>query len=223
MTRFSVRAIALDLDGTLLDTVPDLAAAARDMALDVGVPPRSVAEVRDFVGKGIPSLVRRCLGEAAADEVFAARAEQTFRRHYAIHNGVLSRHYPGVMQAMDAFRRAGFALACVTNKAAAFTLPLLSATGLAEYFAVVVSGDTVSSKKPHPEPLLHACAQLGVAAAETVLIGDSDNDRLCARAAGARFFGVPYGYNEGRVLDAAECDALLSRLDEAPALLAPIV
>ncbi len=211
-----IRSVTLDLDGTLLDTLDDLVAASNAMLAELGLPPRSLAEIRRFVGKGMAVLVERCLSRdapPAAAELTAGIA--VFQRHYAILNGQTARLYPGVIEGLDALRAHGLPLAVVTNKPAAFTVPLLERTGLAAYFAAVVSGDTLPYKKPRPEPILHACALLGTAPERNLHVGDSLNDIEAARAAGCPVLCVPYGYNEGRPVDSADCDALVSSLVDA--------
>ena len=211
-----VDSVTLDLDGTLLDTVPDLAAAANLMLRELGLPERHDEEIRRFVGRGIPNLVQRCVTrETAPNAAFLARANEVFRRHYALTNGQRSIPYPGVLAGLATFRRMGLPMACITNKAAAFTEPLLHMTGLADYLALAVSGDTLPEKKPHPLPLLYACEQLGVAPSHNLHIGDSKHDTFAARAAGCPVFCVPYGYNEGGDVRELDCDAIVSTLDEA--------
>lgn len=212
--KLAVAAITFDLDGTLLDTVPDLAAAAQDMAAELGLPPRSVDEVRVFVGRGIPNLVARCLGDRAQDATLLAQAIDVFRRAYRRRNGEQAVAYEGAHDTLAALHRAGIRLGIVTNKAADFTEPLLVQMGMADYFGSVVSGDSLPQKKPDPAPLLHAAQQLGCAPAAMLHVGDSYNDIDCARAAGVAVFGVPWGYSEGRVLDAKDCDGLLSSLPD---------
>lgn len=211
-----VRAVLIDLDGTLLDTVPDLAAAADAMLAELGRRPLGPAMVATFVGKGLPNLVRRCLaveGEPSSAE--HAAAMDIYLRCYERTNGAATRVFPGVIEGLEAMKRMGLPLGCVTNKSARFVAPLLARMGLADYFGVVVSGDTLAQRKPHPAPLLHLCEALGVAPAETVLIGDSVNDAQAARAAGCRVFVVPYGYNEGGDVRELDCDAIVSSLAEA--------
>lgn len=209
--RHAPRAVLFDLDGTLLDTIADLTTAANRMLVELGRPPRTQQQIHGFVGKGIADLVRRCLTEDAhADAAELAAALPVFRRHYAEVNGRATRIYPGVPETLAALRARGLRLAVVTNKAGAFTLPLLAAMGLAEYFEVVVSGDTLAVRKPDPAVLHHACALLGVAAHEALMVGDSANDALAARAAGIPVMLVNYGYSEGLAVDTLECDGLLS-------------
>lgn len=209
--RFSPRAVLFDLDGTLLDTIADLAAAANLMLAELARPARSLAEIHSFVGKGIPHLVRRCLtGGTAASEGEIERAVGVFRRHYALVNGASTRIYPGVTELLENLRARGLPLAVVTNKAEAFTLPLLERMAIAHHFDTVVGGDTLAVKKPDPAMLLLACARLGVAAGQALMVGDSANDAFAARNAGMPVLLVSYGYSEGMPVDTIECDGLLS-------------
>ncbi|HMV17095.1 MAG TPA: phosphoglycolate phosphatase [Zoogloea sp.] len=205
-------AVLFDLDGTLLDSIPDLAEACQRMMRELGHPPHDLETIRSFVGKGMVNLVTRCLGDASAEAVDAAVA--VFRRHYAAVNGDATTLYPGVVPALEALAARGVPLACVTNKPAAFTEPLLARCGIADYFAVTVSGDTLAEKKPHPAPLQHACRLLGVAPAAALMVGDSANDAEAARAAGMPVLLVTYGYSEGRPVDSIDCDGLLSSLED---------
>lgn len=202
-----------DLDGTLVDSIPDLAAACHAMLAELGQPPRTDDDIHRFVGKGMAVLVERCLTWEAAPEASLLEAGiAAFRRHYADINGRASTVYPGVVDGLEAFRALGLPLGVVTNKPAAFTAPLLERMGLAAYFEVVISGDTLAFKKPRPEPLLHACALLATEPGLNLHVGDSLNDIESARAAGCPVICVPYGYNEGRPVDSADCDALVSDL-----------
>ncbi len=202
-----------DLDGTLVDSIPDLAAACHAMLAELGQPPRTDGDIHRFVGKGMAVLVERCLTWGAAPEASLLEAGiAAFRRHYADINGRASTVYPGVVDGLEAFRALGLPLGVVTNKPAAFTAPLLERMGLAAYFEVVISGDTLAFKKPRPEPLLHACALLATEPGLNLHVGDSLNDIESARAAGCPVICVPYGYNEGRPVDSADCDALVSDL-----------
>jgi len=205
--------VTFDLDGTLLDTIADLAEACRLMLAEIGAPARTPAEVHSFVGKGMAVLVERCLTHGRApDADQLLLGIEVFKRHYAEVNGRYTRIYPGVIEGLQAWRASGLKMGVVTNKPAIFTEVLLDRMGLADYFDVVVSGDTTAFKKPHPEPIRHACEWLDVAPADNLHIGDSKNDIAAARAAGSAIFCVPYGYNEGEPVDSAECDALVSDL-----------
>ena len=212
------RAVLFDLDGTLLDSAPDLAAAANAMLAALGLPARDPAVIATYIGKGIPKLVERTLTgslDAAADPVLFARALPTYERYYAEESGRRSVPFPGVIEGLRALHDAGLPLACITNKAERFTLDLLQRTGLDGYFQVVVCGDTVVRKKPDPEPVITACARLDVRPADALMIGDSANDVQAARAAGCPVWCVPYGYNEGRPVETLDCDAIVPDLAEA--------
>jgi len=218
----AVRAVLLDLDGTLLDTAPEIAAAAADMLSELGLDPVDPLRVREFIGKGIPHLVRRTLEASlgrAPDERRVGSAMEGFFFHYAKRNGCMAKPYPGVLEGLTELRAKGFALACVTNKTAQFTIPLLEATGLAGFFPVVVSGDTMPKKKPAPDPLLEACRRLGIPALEALMIGDSRNDALAARAAGCPVLLVPYGYSEGEDVQGIDCDGIVPSLLHVAGLL----
>jgi len=207
------QSVTFDLDGTLLDTIADLAEACRLMLEEIGEPPRSPAEVHSFVGKGMAVLVERCLTrESAPSTERLAQAIDAFKRHYTVVNGKYTTIYPGVLEGLDAWRTGGLKMGIVTNKPAIFTEMLIERMGIADFFDVVVSGDTTDFKKPHPEPIRHACHWLGVAPERNLHVGDSINDILAARAAGSAAFCVPYGYNEGQPVDSADCDALVSDL-----------
>jgi phosphoglycolate phosphatase len=214
--------VLFDLDGTLVDSVHDLAAAADDTMRALGRAPPGEANVRTWVGNGIERLVHRCLtGDMHADAPAAEfdAAMSRFMHCYERRNGECSSVYAGAVQGLAAARAAGARLGCVTNKSHRFTAPLLSRLGLAHWFDVVVSGDTAARKKPHPDPLLHAAAALGVAPADTLLVGDSENDVRAARAAGMRVLCVSYGYNHGRDIRDACPDAVLDSLAELAGLL----
>lgn len=209
----AIRSVTVDLDGTLLDTVPNLAAAANAMMRELGRPEYPLDTIAGFVGRGIPKLVARCLPDL--DDTAVEAAQGIFRRHYAIENGRCSTVFPGVLEGLQAMRNAGLRLAVITNKAAAFTEPLLVATGLAPWFEFAVSGDTLTHKKPHPAQLLHACERMDTRPAENLHIGDSHHDAVAARAAGCPVFIVPYGYNEGMDVQGIDCDAIVATLAEA--------
>jgi phosphoglycolate phosphatase len=223
--RFHARAVAVDLDGTLLDTLPDIAQAADRMLTDLGRPAAGEARVRGYIGRGIPRLVKRLLtGElhGEPDEASFQRALPLFEQHYRDTFVQHSRPFPGVAEGLERMRGAGLRLACVTNKAQSFTLPLLDQTGLAGYFDLVVSGDSLPRKKPDPLPLQHIAQRFGVAPAELLLIGDSDNDTECARAAGCPVVCVPYGYPGERQVRDLDCDAIVASLIEAAGLIVPL-
>jgi phosphoglycolate phosphatase len=218
----SFRAVLLDLDGTLLHTAPDLAAAANRMLGELGLPPRAPEELATFIGKGLPALVHRTLAgtlDGLAEQALFERALPIFERCYAEESGRRAEPYPGVVDGLERMRGLHLSLGCVTNKAGLFTQDLLERTDLARFFDCVVSGDTVARRKPDPLPMLHACERLGTRAAETLVIGDSLNDVQAARAAGCPVWCVPYGYNEGRPVSELDCDAIVDSLLDAARLI----
>ncbi|MBK9626029.1 MAG: phosphoglycolate phosphatase [Rhodocyclaceae bacterium] len=209
----NIRSITIDLDGTLLDTAPDLGAAANAMLIELGYKPYPLATITEFVGLGIPNLVARCLPDL--DDIARTNAMAIFRRHYAIENGRQSRLYDGVLDALAAFRQAGLPMAVVTNKASAFTDPLLQITNLAAWFAFAISGDTLAQKKPHPQQLLYACERFGTLPHENLHLGDSATDAAAARAAGCPVLLVSYGYDAGVPVQDVDCDGIVGSLLDA--------
>ena len=216
-----VSAVLFDLDGTLLHTSPDLAAAANAALAECGLGSIEADLVERFVGKGIDELVRRCvrhLGQADSGTQFDALLA-AFWRHYEAINGRHAQAYDGVFEGLDAMRDAGIKLGVCTNKAARFTGALLERSNMAGYFSVVVSGDTVARKKPHPDMIEYAANRWGTRVSEILLIGDSGNDTAAARAAGCPVWVVPYGYNEGQPVQSLDCDGIVATLLEAAQML----
>lgn len=209
--------ILFDLDGTLLDTIPDLADAVNAMRQDMGMPPLDESVVATYVGKGVEQLVIRALSHdaPAANVDTVMRGLARYSDHYRVLNGQRTRIYPGVTEGLQAFRRQGAKMAVVTNKNQEFTLPLLQQKGLDIYFDVIVCGDTCERKKPDPLPLFHACDLLGIQPGHALFIGDSINDALAAQAAGIAMLALPYGYNEGRPVHSLPANAIVESLIEA--------
>ena len=217
-----VKAVMIDLDGTLLDTIPDLAAAANMMLTELGRPALPESLIRNFVGKGINNLIERTLTgsmEGKPDANLFQQALPIYERSYKSVNGKHTTIYPGVKEGLDLLRAQRLPMVCVTNKSERFTLPLLEYVSLADYFVCVVAGDTLPQKKPDPAPLLHACTQLNVAPHEMLMIGDSLNDAQAARAAGCPIFCVTDGYNEGHDVHTLDVDAIVASLVEATRLI----
>lgn len=209
------RLVMFDLDGTLLDSVPDLAAAVDSMLLQLGRPPAGVAQVRHWVGNGAPVLVRRALAGAVehckVDDALASRALELFLAAYAGEHH-LSSVYPGVIETLDWLRDQSVDLALITNKPERFVAPLLEEKGLGGYFRWILGGDSLARQKPDPDGLLHVLAQADVAPAQSLFIGDSRNDVLAARAAGVACVAVSYGYNHGRPVAEEVPDLLVDDL-----------
>ena len=214
-------AVLIDLDGTMVDTAPDIVAAVSHMLEDFGATPLPFDTVSGFIGNGVPNLVRRSLEAAGIDKRFDfERARLVFEQHYANTNGRLGQVFPGVTAGLQALRQRGYLSACVTNKPHALAASLLTTTGLADYLDVLVAGDTLASMKPSPEPLWHACRLLDVDPAHCALVGDSPVDVGAACAAGLPVFVVRYGYAGPEGADALRCDALIDSFEALPAILA---
>jgi phosphoglycolate phosphatase len=221
---FDVRAVAFDLDGTLLDTVGDLAAAVNALLRELGLRALPTAAVRDLVGKGMANLVTRALEAArgarpGADEL--ATLLVRYQALYAAQLGRETRLYPGVVDGLARMRAAGLKLAVVTNKASRFVLPHLEQAGIGAYFDASVGGDDAAAKKPDPAPLRLAAERLGVDVRRLLMVGDSGNDALAARAAGCPVLIVPYGYNEGQPVEALDADGIVASLREVADLVSP--
>jgi len=216
---FEVDAIAFDLDGTLLDTVHDLAAAVNTLLIEEGFEPLPTDTVRDLVGKGMVNLLTRALklcGAPTRDDAAMAVMLQRYQHHYAAVLGRETVAYDGVMDALAQLHAEGYKLAVVTNKATRFVRPHLELAGMQHYFASVVGGDDASAKKPDAAPLLLAAQQLGVAPGRLLMVGDSANDIDAARAAGCPALAVPYGYTEGRPVQSFAADGIVDSLADLP-------
>ncbi len=214
--------ILIDLDGTLVDSVPDLAYCVDAMMELLGRPLHGEARVRNWVGNGVERLVRRSLIgqlEGEPDEADFQRAYPIFLELYRDNTSKRSQLFPGIRAGLDWLQAAGYPLGCVTNKAAQFTEPLLRDLGVRDYFEIVISGDTLPRSKPDPLPLLHAAAHFGAEPAEALMIGDSISDVKAARAAGFTIFCMSYGYNHGQDIRDYHPDAVLDSLTEVQGLL----
>ena len=221
--RMRPRMILIDVDGTLVDSVPDLAYCVDEMMQRLGRPPHGEAAVRNWVGNGVERLVRRALiGEldGEPDEADYAQAYPIFLDLYAENTSKRSVLYPGVREGLEWLQAAGYPLGCVTNKAAQFTEPLLKDLGVYERFRIVISGDSLPKKKPDPLPLLHAAEYFAVAPADSLMIGDSVSDVSAARAAGFGIVCMSYGYNHGEDIRLASPDAVIDSMVELQGLLA---
>lgn len=220
-----IRALLFDLDGTLVDSVPDIAVAVDGLLCDLGRAPAGEARVRFWVGNGGRMLVRRALAGdvqgVADDDPQLPAAMEIFFAHYQQSNGRASRLYPGVAEALDAIAARGLPMAVITNKPHRFIAPLFATLGIAQHFPVLVGGDTLAVKKPEPAPLFFACERIGVAPRSALMVGDSKNDIDAARAAGCPVVAVDYGYNYGRPIADDRPDRVVSDLRELLALLPP--
>ena len=209
--------ILCDLDGTLVDSVPDLAWCTNAMLRRLTLPEHPEALIRNWVGNGLNTLLKRALTGTMNEEPdpnLLGTANALFRVLYEQHTCQHSRLYEGVKHGLSWLRAQKIRLACVTNKDERFTLPVLRTLGIAHYFDIVISGDSLAHKKPHPEPLLHAAAYFGVTPANAIMIGDSVNDVKASRAAGFRIICTSYGYNHGMDIRTTEPDAVIDNFIE---------
>lgn len=217
-----VRAAIIDLDGTMLDTVPDFHVAINRMRAELGLEAITAEQIKNMVGKGSENLIRSVLSldhdDAAVEQHFAA-AMDAYQRHYLAINGHHSTLYPDVAAGLTELKDAGIRLACVTNKPLAFALPLLKLKELDGYFEVIYGGDSFAQKKPHPLPLQKACEYFGLPPHQVVAIGDSSNDAQAARAAGCPVLTVPYGYNHGESIQDTDSDGIVDTLLHAAELI----
>jgi len=220
----AVRAAGFDLDGTLIDTVPDLACAANATLAALGMRTLPETDFPAFVGAGVEQLVLRAL-EASAGRApgptALAQASTLFRAHYRQQLFRRSRVYPGVAGGLHALAVAGLQLCCVTNKAAEFAVPLLESAGLRQYFALILTPGHEAERKPSPALLLSACERLRIGPPQLLYIGDSRTDIVAARTAGCRTASVSYGYNSPDVLAQLKPDAIIASLADLPALQLP--
>jgi len=207
-----IRAVIFDLDGTMVDSVPDIHLALNLMQTDFSLPEIYVEDVRRLVGRGTEKLVRDTLLvdlEPAHMEEMLPAALTSFSRHYRTTNGCHGTLYPGVKEGLIRMKESGRKLACITNKPAVFTEPLLAKKGIYPFFDIIYSADSFPLKKPNPLPMLMACEKFGITPSQALVIGDSINDGQAARSAGCALFIVPYGYNHGRPVEEIDSDGII--------------
>jgi phosphoglycolate phosphatase len=209
--------VLIDVDGTLVDSVPDLAYCVDAMMRELNMPERGEAQVRQWVGNGVERLVKRALLnrlEGEPDGVLYAKALPLFEAHYRENTSKRSCLYNGVAEALDFLKTTGVRIGCVTNKASQFTLPLLKDLGVHDYFEIIICGDMLERKKPDPMPLLYAAEKLETTPAASLMIGDSMSDVKAARAAGFRIICMSYGYNHGEDIRDYNPDAVVDSMAE---------
>jgi phosphoglycolate phosphatase len=217
MTRIPFDIVGFDLDGTLLDTSGDLAAAVNYAIATEGRPPFPVDAIRPFVGKGAKVMLERALTASGGyDDDLLARMLPILLDYYEQNLAIHSIPYPGLMEAMTALEQAGVKLAICTNKAERFTIPLLHQIGLSDRFASVVGGDTLGVAKPDPAPIREMIARAG--GGRTVFLGDTINDIVGARNARIPSIAVSFGFLDGPV-EQLEADAVIHHFDELVPLL----
>jgi phosphoglycolate phosphatase len=213
----NIRAIAIDLDGTLLDTIGDLSGAANRTLVAMGLQEIPIARLKTFVGKGKAMHVRRSLAASLGREASDAEMAQAiviYEREYFEHIDDTTRAYAGARKGVAAMRAKGYPTACVTNKARSFTLRLLERQRLLDQFDFILGGDELARSKPDPLMLTHTAAHFNVPAAQLLMVGDSGNDALAARAAGCPMALMSYGYTEGEPLSSIPNDGIFNSIAE---------
>jgi phosphoglycolate phosphatase len=209
--------VLFDLDGTLVDSVGDLAWCGNEMLRALDMPLHDPQAARDWVGNGLERLVKRVLTgdmDAEPDDALFRTGLDLFNRFYADHASDHSLLYPGAIEALQHLVRLELNLACVTNKPEPFTSALIEAMGLTDYFGLVVAGNTTARIKPDPMPLHYAADHFAVAYDKCLMVGDSSNDVKAARAAGFNIICVPYGYNHGNDIRDSNPDLVVENLIE---------
>ena len=207
----------IDVDGTLVDSVPDLTYCVDEMMKQLGKEPCGEAKVRQWVGNGVPKLVQRALTgelEATPNSKDYEKAYPVFLALYADNTAKRSCLYDGVREGLDYMKSQGYLLGCVTNKAEQFTLPLLKALGIFDDFSIIISGDTLAKKKPDPLPLLHSAEHFGIDPKDCMMLGDSVSDVKASRAAGFAIICMSYGYNHGNDIADENPDLVLDSMSE---------
>ena len=230
----NIRGVAFDLDGTLVDSAPGLTAAVDNALYALELPMAGEERVVTWIGNGADVLIQRALtwarqeraalrasqGKPSVDHDDIPQAEQQtilrklFDRYYGEVAEEGSFLFPAVADTLGALHAKGLPLALVTNKPTPFVAPILSSLDIAKYFTVVIGGDDVKNKKPHPEPLLMVAEKLGLAPAELLFVGDSRNDIQAAKAAGCCSIGLTYGYNYGEPISLSEPDYIFDQFNE---------
>jgi len=207
----------IDVDGTLVDSVPDLAYCVDELMIAMDREKWGEEKVRHWVGNGVPKLVERALTgelEGAVNQDDYDKAYPIFLDLYAKNTSGRSSLYPGVREGLDYMKAQGYTLGCVTNKAEQFTLPILKDLGIFDEFGIVISGDTLAKKKPDPLPLLHAAKFFGVNPTDAMMLGDSISDVKASRAAGFKVICMSYGYNHGDDIRDANPDLVIDSMAE---------
>lgn len=210
-----IRLVAFDLDGTLVDSVPDMAAAVDAALIDVELPLAGEDKVRHWVGNGAKVLLERALedvlGEAPSHGLTETALER-FMEHYHHAPCARTRLYRGVREALEGLHGSGRTLCLVTNKPEAFIAPILSALDIETFFSAFLGGDSLPRRKPDPMPLMHLCQRFDVSPSECLMVGDSRHDVAAGKAAGFRTLAVPYGYNHGEPVEQSDPDAVVESL-----------
>ena len=217
MKIFDPKLIMIDVDGTLVDSVPDLAFCVDQMMIELGLQLCGEERVRNWVGNGIPKLIERALIDKLDKESISKVYEVAypiFLKLYSDNSAIRSRLYDGVKEGLDYLKSKGYLLGCVTNKAEQFTNPLLKKMGIYNDFRLIISGDTLDKKKPDPLPLLHGANLFNMQPNECLMLGDSVSDVRAARAAGFDIICMSYGYNHGNNIEDENPDLVIDSMDQ---------
>ena len=217
MKKFQPNLIMIDVDGTLVDSVPDLAYCVDEMMVELGMERRGEDKVRHWVGNGVSKLVERAINgelEGQLNKELFNKAYPIFLNYYAENTAKRTCLYKGVREGLDYLSSQGYYLGCVTNKATQFTHPLLKELGIFDYFKIVISGDTLTKKKPDPMPLLYGAEYFGVRPEECLMIGDSVSDVKASRSAGFDIICMSYGYNHGNNIADEKPDLVIDSMTE---------
>ncbi|MGH6647322.1 phosphoglycolate phosphatase [Aquabacterium sp.] len=213
----SIQLITFDLDGTMVDTAAEIAEAANRTLAEIGLPRRPLGDVTKLIGHGTRELMKGLLREAteAGESKVVAKLDvesvmHCFERHYNDTTGTDSQLYPGCLDGLERLRTAGVRLACVTNKEVRFAHKVLEVTGLAHFFQIVLGGDSLAEKKPHPLVIEYCLGALNVDKSHTAHVGDSSIDVETAKRAGVTAWAVPYGYNGGQPIEDSHPDGVFT-------------
>ncbi|PJE77761.1 Phosphoglycolate phosphatase [invertebrate metagenome] len=213
--------IMYDLDGTLLNSAPDLIHATQHMLNSMKLPPAKDNDIIKWLGNGIPALIKRALANdmrgnepGKVDESLFSQSQQLFNRHYSKVLGQYSQPYTGVMPFLEAMKNQNITQAIVTNKSLDFSQRLSGMKGFSPYISYILGGDSLALSKPDPLPLTHTIEHFQVKPENALMVGDSKNDVIAAKAAGIKVIGLPYGYNHGEPLERSEPDLIIPDLSQ---------
>lgn len=222
MTQSQIKLVMFDLDGTLVDSIPDLAWSADRTLERLGLPLCGIDKTRDYIGNGLFTLIKRILTQdmnQEPDPELYEKAVPIFWEYYGNNVCQFSTLYDGAAETLQTLKSQGYKVACITNKAEEFTKTLLRHLQIINLFDQIIGGDTLARKKPDPLPLLHVADTQQLAIEQCLMVGDSRHDIAAAKAAGISVVGVPYGYNHGEDIALSEPDYIVQSLRELPGLL----
>jgi phosphoglycolate phosphatase len=211
----NIKGVFFDLDGTLFDTAPELTFATNQMLKDIDLQELESDIIKSFIGKGADNLVRKSISYSSKQdpEILFRKARQLFDKYYIL-NAAQSLPYDGVEEVLIKLKKKKLSLACVTNKPEIYTQVILEESGLISYLDLVVSGDTVSRKKPDPMQLQYSCEKLELEPKQAIMVGDSFNDIEAGFSAGTYVVTVPYGYQYGQSIESAKVDLAIKNLND---------